>query len=80
MAKKIQFYRQCRYERPTDDGKKWDEAWLPEALAKVGKTIYFPEEPEELWTVTSAGSTRRTGAEALDKVRTARRYKSTTDI
>ena len=74
MAKKIQFFKQCRYEKPTEDGSVWDVAWLPEALAKVGKIIYFPDEPDELWTVTSAGTNRRTGAEALEKQRISRKF------
>lgn len=69
MGKKAseKFYRQCQYERPLPcGGKKFDVAWLPEKLAKVGKTIYFGEKrddvaPDEFWTVVSVGDNRRSG-------------------
>jgi len=60
-----EFYRQCRYERVlSEGGTKWDVAWIPEKLAKVGKRIYFGKKrkgvaPDELWTVTSVSDTRR---------------------
>jgi hypothetical protein len=59
------FYKQCRYERVLPEGgTKFDVAWLPEKLCKVGGTIYFGKKrkdvaPDELWTVTSVGDNRR---------------------
>lgn len=56
--KKTVWYRQCTYESPTENGKTVGHAWLPEHLAVVGKKIYFGKKtnnPERLWTVTSAG-------------------------
>ncbi len=57
MSKKHQdpWYRQCRFETPTEGGKKIDTAWIPEKFAKVGKKIYIGEkrpDPDEIWTVT----------------------------
>jgi hypothetical protein len=49
------WYVQCRYEAPTETGKRVGTSWLPESLAVVGKRIYFGEKtdsPSELWTVT----------------------------
>lgn len=67
MGKKSseKFYRQCRYERLLPSGgTRFNVAWLPEKLSKVGKQIYFGEkrddvQPDELWTVVSAGDNRR---------------------
>ncbi len=49
------WYVQCRYETTTPDGRQVGTSWLPEALAVVGKRIYFGEktaEPRTLWTIT----------------------------
>ena len=62
MSKKDPYYRQCRYELETSEGKKVDTAWIPEKLAKVGKKIYFGKKtsaPEELWTVTAVFDRKR---------------------
>ena len=75
MVKKLQFYKQCTYEMPTESGgKRRDTAWIPEGLAKVGKRIYFTETPDELWTVTIAGTRRRSSSEAAEKTRAARNF------
>ena len=55
MSKKEEWYRQCKFEVPTETGKKLDVAWIPEKFAKVGKKIYIGEKrpnPEEIWVVT----------------------------
>ncbi len=55
MSKKEQWYKQCRFETRTDEGRKVDTAWIPEKFAKVGKKIYIGEKrpnPEEIWKVT----------------------------
>jgi hypothetical protein len=71
MSKTI-YYRQCRYERVKADGSKgWDETWIPEHLAKVGKKIYFGEKgnpgPDDMYTVITVGTTRRTGPQLRDE-------------
>lgn len=80
MAKKEVWYRQCRMEREHDLGKSWDVAWIPEALAKVGKLVYLTEAPDEIYTITSVGTNRRSQAEAHMKEKVARNYFKTTDI
>jgi hypothetical protein len=80
MAKKEVWYRQCRYEREGKNGKCWDVAWIPEHLAKVGKPIYLTDTPDEIYTVTSVGTSRRSQAEAHMKEKTQRNYFKTTDI
>ena len=80
MAKKEVWYKQCQYERPTEEGMARDTAWLPEGLAKVGKLIYLTENPEEVFTVTSVGTNRRDGSALKDRERANRKYRQTTDI
>lgn len=66
MAKET-YYRQCGYEQafpPEGQGRKFDVAWIPEKLAKVGQVIYFGDKREdiareELYRVTWAGDNRR---------------------
>lgn len=65
MAKR--FYQQCGYEQAhlnEGGGRKFDVAWLPEKLAKVGKVIYFGKKrevatQEELYRITWVGERRR---------------------
>lgn len=55
LMSKQQWYRQCKFEAPTELGKKVETAWIPEKFAKVGKRIYIGEKrpnPEPIWTVT----------------------------
>jgi hypothetical protein len=80
MAKKEVWYRQCRMEREHDLGTSWDIAWIPETLAKVGKLVYLTESPDLIYTITSVGTSRRSQAEAHDKVKAQRNYFKTTDI
>jgi hypothetical protein len=80
MAKKEVWYRQCRMERRHDLGTSWDVAWIPEALAKVGKLVYLTETPDEIYTITLVGTSRRSQAEAHAKVMQQRNYHKTTDI
>ncbi len=83
MAKK-EWYRQCRYERPTERGKKFDVAWIPEKFGKVGKKIYFgkklPAPPDEVWTVTEVGDTRRTGKEITDFQNASKHQREVSDV
>ena len=60
---KIKYWRQCRYV--AEDGS-WDESWIPEPLAVVGKRIYF-DDPKTLYTVKTVGERRRTAGEIHDK-------------
>lgn len=53
-------FRQCRYTRL--DGSAWDESWIPESLAKVGRLIHFGD-ASKMFRVVSVGSRRRTRAE-----------------
>jgi len=80
MAKKEVWYRQCRMEREHELGTSWDVAWIPEALAKVGKLVYLTEAPDEVYTITLVGTSRRSQAEATMKEKTQRNYFKTTDI
>lgn len=73
MSKKEQYYRQCTYERPTENGKAMDTAWLPEHLAQVGKQFVIKARPEYTYTVTSVGS-RRTISYLKGKEQTNRKY------
>ena len=56
MSKDV-WYRQCELTLKTNTGKKVDIAWIPENLAKIGKTVYFGEKDSinELWTVEYVG-------------------------
>jgi len=74
------FYRQCRYESAFPEGgtTQWDESWIPEKLAKVGKLIYFSERkfgvpPEKKFRIISVGDRRRS-AEWLHKNENASRH------
>lgn len=66
MAKET-YYRQCGYQQahPNEEGgRKFDVAWLPEKLAKVGQIIYFGDKRdgvprEDLYQVTWVGDNRR---------------------
>ena len=67
MGKEI-YYRQCGYEQacpPEGRGRKFDVAYLPEKLAKVGQVFYLGKKrkdvrPEEKWQVTWVSDVRRT--------------------
>jgi hypothetical protein len=80
MGKKV-YYRQCGYEqaRPAPDrGRRFDVAWLPEQLAKVGQIVYFGPKsdsvpPEALYRVTWVGDNRRS-AEWLTAKRNADKH------
>lgn len=71
---KTTYYKQCRYERETTQGKLIDVAWIPEKLAVVGKVIYLDKFPEALWTVTAVGSKRMPYSDLKAKEKVNRKY------
>ena len=88
MAKKEAMYRQCRYEQlvaSASGGKKYDVAWIPEGLAKVGKVIYFgekrPEVPrDELWVITEVGDNRRNASWLHEKRNADKKQREASDV
>lgn len=81
------FYRQCRYEQRYEDnnGKKWDVAWLPEARARVGNTIYFGKkrdnvERHEYYVVVEVGDTRRSAEWLNAKHNADKKQREASDI
>lgn len=53
------YYRQCRFQSPTEDGYTEQVAWIPENLAVEGKQVYFGKKtdtPDRLWTVMEVGT------------------------
>ena len=58
--RRAKLYAQCRYERYDEDGVVigWDVSFLPIRHCKVGKLIFFDEDPEKVYTVVSVGYVR----------------------
>lgn len=77
---KVTYFKQCRYERQTHQGKLIDVAWIPEKLAVIGKVIYLTEFPEDLWTVTSVGTKRMAHSDLKEKEKVNRKYGQSTGL
>jgi len=57
VADPTDIYRQCKYTRATEDGYKFDVAWIPEKFAVRGKVIRF-KDSQELWTIAEVWGKR----------------------
>ncbi len=58
------WYKQCTLSSPTEGGTTKQIAWIPASFAVIGKVVYLgkkTDNPERLWTVTSAAG-RQSGA------------------
>jgi len=56
--KKQEWFRQCTFTSPTEDGEVVHIAWIQEKFAVTGKVVYFGKKtdtPDRLWTVTTVG-------------------------
>jgi hypothetical protein len=69
----MEYYRQCTLK----SGNVETVAWIEEYGAKVGcsVTLKDAEDPEQVWEVTQASTTRIPKTEALEKAREAVEFK-----
>jgi hypothetical protein len=81
------YYRQCGFKQvfPPGAGARFDVAWLPEKLAKVGEIFYLGKKredvpPEEKWVVTWAGDNRRSLSELVDKQNADKHQREKSDV
>jgi hypothetical protein len=87
MSKPI-YYRQCGYEQarpPEGCGRKFNVAWLPEQLARVGQVIYLGAKrktvaPDELYRVTWVGDNRRSAEWLTTKRNADKRQREASDV
>lgn len=89
MSKKSsqKFFRQCRYERafPVNGKGGWDECWIEEKLAKVGKLIYLGEKRDsvpdaEKFRIITVGDTRRSLEHLRYKQNAGRGHRKHSDV
>ena len=86
MGRKI-YYRQCGYEQarpPEGHGRRFDVAWLPEQLARVGRVVHFGAKrevaPDELYRVTWVGDNRRSAEWLTDKRNADQHQREASDV
>lgn len=87
MAKKA-FYQQCGYEQAhlnEGGGRKFDVAWLPEKLAKVGQVFYLGKkrddvQREEVWRITWVGENKRDLSWLRDKQGADKHQREASDV
>jgi hypothetical protein len=86
MAKKNEWYRQCGYRKQLPEGSHKDGvSYLPEALAKVGKPVYFGKKEDrppqdEMWIVTWVSPERRSREYIVMKQNADKHQREASDV
>ena len=83
------FFRQCRYQQafpPNGEGNEsWNECWIEEKFAKLGKLIYIGEKRDsvpdaEKFRIITVGDTRRSLEHLRYKQNAGRGHRKHSDV
>lgn len=85
-GKKHEWYRQCGYRREVVPGQfKFDVAYIPEDLAKVGKPVYFGKKEDrppqdEMWIIEWVSDERRSREWIVNKQNADKHQREASDV